>query len=330
MKIMKTFILIFLLLATNAEVSTNDNQKKNIDPLDEIVFKPEDPVKEEKEAFENAQKVLNKTQKDERKLFIPFGSHAVNPPLVSPPPPIFNSGILPIQPVYNLIHYPHQYSSPMVNYAYPTIFNPFYNHLLPYGMSNSHVNPHMLSSMGMYGLTPYNLSQMHNGNFGMLPYMNPHLSGMSGINNSAQNWDHEDVRKLQQNKYNGNFGMLPYMNPNLSGMSGINNSAQNWNNEDVKKMQQNPTNGNFGMLPYMNPNLSGMSGINNSAQNWDHEDVRKLQQNPSNGNFGMLPYMNPNLSGMSGINNSAQNWDHEDVRKLQQDESIRKGNITHI
>ena len=61
----------------------------------------------------------------------------------------------------------------MVHYAYPTVFNPYYNHLLPYGLSSMYANPHILSSMGMYGLTPHNLSMMHNGFFGMLPYMNP-------------------------------------------------------------------------------------------------------------------------------------------------------------
>ena len=45
----------------------------------------------------------------------------------------------------------------MVHYAYPTIFNPFYNHLLPYGLSSMYANPHILSSMGMYGMTPHNL-----------------------------------------------------------------------------------------------------------------------------------------------------------------------------
>ena len=135
--------------------------------------------------------------KQNRNLMLSFGGHGVSPPLVSAPPPIFDSGQLPIQSVFNLIQYPHQYSSPLNDYAYPTIFNPYYNHMLPYGMPFQHLNPHALSSMGMYGSTPYNMSMMGNGFAGMLPYMNPSQMGMSGINNSAQNWGNES-RKLRQ------------------------------------------------------------------------------------------------------------------------------------
>lgn len=60
----------------------------------------------------------------------------------------------------------------MVDYAYPTVLNPFYNHVLPYGMSFLHANPHVLSSMGMYGSNPYTLSMLNNGMYGMVPYMN--------------------------------------------------------------------------------------------------------------------------------------------------------------
>ena len=140
-------------------------------------------------------KSLQTPSKPTRALMMSFGNHGVSPPLVSAPPPIFDSGQLPIQSVFNLIQYPHQYSSPLNDYAYPTIFNPYYNHLLPYGMPFMHLNPHSLSSMGMYGMTPYNLSMMNNGFAGMMPYMNPQQSGMSGINNSAQNWGSE-TRKL--------------------------------------------------------------------------------------------------------------------------------------
>lgn len=94
----------------------------------------------------------------------------VSPPLIEPPPPIFSTGRIPITPVHNLIHYPHQYTSPMVDYAYPTVFNPYYNHVLPYGLSSMHANPQLLSSMGMYGTSPYNLSMLQNGLYGMVPY----------------------------------------------------------------------------------------------------------------------------------------------------------------
>ena len=99
-----------------------------------------------------------------------MGNNYIAPPLVSPPPPIFSSGRLPVQRVYNLLHFPHQYSSPLVNYAYPTVFNPYYNHMLPYGLTSMYANPQIMSSLGIYGANPFSMSMLHNGFFGMVPY----------------------------------------------------------------------------------------------------------------------------------------------------------------
>jgi len=39
--------------------------------------------------------------------------------------------------------------------------------------------------MGMYGMNPYSLSMLHNGYYGMVPYMNSQIGGMGSINNSV-------------------------------------------------------------------------------------------------------------------------------------------------
>jgi hypothetical protein len=180
---MKAFSILIISLMINQTLEKLVERR-----LEEIIKQINDLKPEPKSQESKEDKPEKKEDKEDRKLFLPFGDHGVSPPMVSPPPAIFDTGKLPIQPVFNLMHYPNQYSTPQVDYAYPTVLNPYYNNILPYGQPFMHLNPHALSAMGMYNLTPYNLSMMNNGFSGMMPYMNPMQPGMTFVNNSSQNW----------------------------------------------------------------------------------------------------------------------------------------------
>ena len=47
------------------------------------------------------------SEDQERDLMIMMGNQILNPPLVCPPPPIFDTGRIPMMQVHNLINYPH-------------------------------------------------------------------------------------------------------------------------------------------------------------------------------------------------------------------------------
>ena len=134
------------------------------------------------------------------------------PPAVPPPPPIFHSGMVPVQGPLHLLHHPAVMGSPYGMLGHPHVFNPYLGNHWPtaamhpssYGQTPFGLHPFAYPGMGYpYGLSPWmmpHLSMAMMGSYapmmasGMYPVS--HISGAYGMYGPNNPLNMGEARKL--------------------------------------------------------------------------------------------------------------------------------------